>query len=119
MLYIISGFCVVVLIVLLISEREKPWISDLYAYTTMILLLIVGVASLITVGFLVNVIRRTFTDELNREMMQLCVSQIIFVFTFILRVGLFFANTRGYWVNFTSDYPYKMNNKFLTAMFPI
>lgn len=85
----------------------------------MSLLFFCGVASLITLGFLVHVIKRTFTDELNREMIQLIVSQIIFVFTFILRCGLFVLLIVGHWVNFTEDYPNEMPGPFLTAMFPL
>ena len=80
---------------------------------------ITGGACISALGFLVHIIRRTFTDELNREMMQLLVSQIIFVFTFIMRVGLIFAVMIGTWTDFTRDYPDKMNSKVLTAMFPL
>ena len=68
---------------------------------------------------LIRIIRRTFTNELNREMMQLIVTQIVFVATFVIRVGGYVSLQANAWVDFTRDYPLKMKSPAFTAVFAL
>jgi len=75
-----------------------------------------GFACIVVLSFLISMIRKTFTDELNQEMKRLVTSQSIFVATFILRVGLISLVFFGLWVDFTSDYPSQMPGVLRTSM---
>ena len=75
---------------------------------------------MIVLTFLVMTIKKTFTNELNREMVELLISQSIFVFTFLIRTGLIFAVKADEWVDFNRDYPDHMEgHATATAMFPL
>ena len=78
----------------------------------------VGAACLTMLVFLIIIIRKTFTNELNQEMKQLVISEVIFVVTFLLRVALIFCVQKGDWIDFSRDYPHDMEAGFKTAMFP-
>ena len=78
----------------------------------------VGAACLTMLVFLIIIIRKTFTNELNQEMKQLVISEVIFVVTFLLRVALILCVQMELWIDFSRDYPHEMKVGFKTAMFP-
>ena len=118
-LYLISAIVVIAMILIMFLQRKTLCESKAYQYTTLSFFLTTGLACLIMLTLLIHTIRRTFTDELNREMKQLIVSQSIFVAIFILRGGFIIILAFNLWIDFTRDYPSKMTNGFLTAMFPL
>mmetsp|Transcript_47434 Transcript_47434/g.62760 ORF Transcript_47434/g.62760 Transcript_47434/m.62760 type:complete len:117 (-) Transcript_47434:733-1083(-) len=92
--------------------------SKYYNYSTATLFCCTGASCLTMLIFLISIIRRTFTDELNSEMKQLVITEITFVVTFLLRVILILFVQVGHWVDFTRDYPHDMTPGFETIMFP-
>ena len=64
------------------------YLNTYYNLSNATLFCCTGIACLVMLILLIQIIRKAFTDELNQEMRQLVISEITFVSTFLIRVIL-------------------------------
>ena len=84
--------------------KFKSYAPTPYNVTTDTLFAIADILLVIMLILLITIIQKHFRKDLQKETMQLIVSQSTFVFSFVLRLVLIFLVNANKWPDFNSDF---------------